>query len=617
MAVPLFAALVVFPSVSQAKPTIELDLNPSEVAVGESAVLTITITDANGGSFTPPSFGDLLVQGPQTTQQSVMMLGGGGPSVRSSTVYQWAVEAPREGTFRIGGAKLVYHSETYMSESATLRCSGKAPPRAPPPVARSPFGNMFPDDPFDALDRMNQMGDPVRRRAGEDDVFLRAIVDKQEATVGEQVTLSLYLFSAPDVSGVSAVSFPKLDGFWAEEIEAPSQLSGEMRMIKGVPYHVYLLRRRALFPLRAGELTVDPVEAQVTLDIGIFPGSRGEVLKRKSAPLKINVKPLPTEGQPLAFDSANVGQFTINATASPTTVPLGQPVQLKVTLEGAGNVKGIRIPKPKLPEGLKTYDPTVTDAVRKGSSKYGGSKTVEWVIIPERTGPFTLPSIEFPYFDPEKGTYQTTHTPEIAIQVTGPASAPVPNSGQVAAPVATNVLSGGLRPIRLQGSLTAAVKPIWQERFIWPVTVLPVVLFGFVWGGMGFSALWRKRDPDQIRRRQAHSAASRRLKAAKDCLDANDSQGFYAEVTRSLQQFVTDKSNVAALGLTRDELGRALTERGYPVADVQTLVTLLETCENARFFPGAMSPEKMSAVLEQARQVLDVLESARLPTRAA
>src|SRR5205814_8049097 len=100
------------------------------------------------------------------------------------------------------------------------------------------------------------------------DLVLRASVDRERPFVGQQISYSLYLLARVNVSGIDKLQLPRLDGFWSEEIEAPQQLVQEARMIDGVPYRAYLLRKRALFPLRPGKVQIDPVEVEVMTGFG-------------------------------------------------------------------------------------------------------------------------------------------------------------------------------------------------------------------------------------------------------------------------------------------------------------------------------------------------------------
>lgn len=615
----LFALAATFvaaaPAVARAKPTIEADLSTETLAVGEQAVYTLTVTDAMGGELTLPRFGDLHAVGPDESMQTAITIINGSQTLMTSKVYSWSISAPREGRFVIGAATLRHNGESFTSNTADLRCEGQAMAR-PRTQRRNPWGNGFADPFADLNDGLNR-----HAATGEGDVFLRAVVDKEEAFLGEQVTLSLYLYSQTDVAGVTSVSFPKLDGFWAEDLEAPTQLTAEIKNIKGIPYRAYLLRRRALFPLRAGELVVDAVEAQVNLGLAMFWGAPQDSVKRRSTALKLVIKPLPADGQPPAFEASNVGELSLTAKATPQRLPLGQPVQLKVVLEGVGNLKGVQVPGPRLPAGLKTYDPTVTDKVRLGGGRYGGTRTLEWVIIPERTGAFVIPPLEIPYFNPGRGAYDVARTPPLDLEVTAPPEgAPVAHAGagtSAAAPTVSNVLTGGLRPIRLGAELGGVVgRPVWQRPWFWPLAGGPVALWALLWSGGAFVGMLRRRDPERLKVRRARGQAGKRLKAAHALVLAQQPREFYAEVVRALQQFLTDKLGVPALGLTRDELLRRLADKGVPTADSAALAQLFDTCEHGRFAPTPSGADDLARTLEEASRLIGALDGLK-PGRVA
>jgi len=607
-----------------AVPSLESDLSPDHVSPGETAVYTLTVTDAEGGELSYPPFGRLVVRHQSNSMQSVFSFGGGGAGgVRMSRVYTWVLEPPAPGRYELAPATLKFQNQVYRSAPAVLVCeAGAAPAPAPPhaqrPQARPP--SVF-QDPFGGDDDAGAFPfgftAPVQPR-GEGDVFLRATVDRTEAWLGEQVTLGVYLFSQADVTGVQTLSFPRLDGFWAEDVETPTQLMPEVRTVGGVAYRAYMLRRRALFPLRAGEISIDPIEAQVNLGLALFFGARGETVKRRSVPVKLNVRPLPADGQPPGFDAANVGVWNLEARAGPTSVAAGQPVQLRVTLEGTGNLKGLRLPPPKLPEGLRTYDPTTTEKIRIAGARYGGSRTVEYVIIPERTGRFAIPPVELAYFDPAQG-YRTARSQPIVLDVSapaGPAGAPSAARPDAAGPAGTNVLGAGPRPARAHPSLAArALVPAWDEPWFRPLVAAPPALWLLVWAGGLLIGAVRSRDPVRARARRARGVALRRLRAASRLASEGKAAEFHAEVARALAEFVTDRLGIPATGLVREALAARLKEHGCDPARADALVALLETCENARFAPGASSGAAMDRVHEEARRLVDALDDA--PERRA
>lgn len=626
-AVPVLLGLLAFAvsAHAQARPTLEAELAQTSVAPGQRTTYTLTIRGAQGGELSLPRFGDLIVHGPQKSSQSIFRFVNGQQTLETAQSYTWEVEGSSEGVYLIGPGVLEVKGEKFASNAVELTVDAAVQPRAQQPSRRqpsnpfagTPFGGAV--DPFDAFDAFGDLDEQIERWAGgrrttQSDVFLTAAVDKKSVYLGEQVTLSLYLMSRANITGVQTISFPKLDGFWAEDVESPTQLVPEPRVIDGVHYNAYLLRRRALFPLKSGKLVIEPVEAQVNLGIGLFFGAQAETVKRRSRSVTLEVKPLPAEGQPPDFEAAHVGSWSLSATVPEGEVKLGQPVQLRVVVEGRGNVKNLRMPRPELPPGLKTYDPTVTDKPRISGRRYGGSRTAEWVVVPERTGRFTIPPLEFRYFDTASGKYATSRTRpvELVVEAGDVAQAPqMAAPGAVALPSASNVLSGGIRPVRLEATLAAATAPVWARPWFWPATAAPVTAWLLLLGGGWVMGTLRARDPDQLKQRRARGVAGKRLKGASERLDANDATGFLSAVEKALLEFVTDRLGVAARGLTRDELRQALLSRHLPEAPITALVEVLESCETARFMPGATSPAAMRGLFEKAKGVIEALDDAR------
>lgn len=630
-ALSVFVGLVLLLGAADAMavPVLEAELGRTSVAPGRRTTYTLTIRDAEGGELTLPRFGDLAVNGPSKQTQSVFRFVNGKQTWETAQIYSWDVQSSDEGLYLIGPAVLTSKGQKYVSNAVELTVEKTPQPsaqaqqpsqnKAANPFAGTPFDPFGAVDPFDAFDAFSDLNDQIdtwgnQRKNSAEDVFLTATVDKSTAFLGEQVTLSLYLMSRANISGVQAISFPKLDGFWAEDVETPTQLVPEPRVISGVHYNAYLLRRRALFPLKAGKLVIEPVEAQINIGVGLFMGARTETVKRKSKSVTVTVKPLPAAGQPPGFETAHVGSWSLTSNVPEKKATLGQPVKLQLTINGRGNVKSVKMPKLVLPPGLKTYDPTVEDKPRVSGRTYGGSRSAEWVIVPERTGSFTIPPMEFRYFDPASGTYKTSTTKAVVLEVEAGEGASAPMAaapGAVAAPVASNVLTGGVRPVKTDATLALVSAHPWDRVWFWPVTAGPVAAWLLLLSGGWMLGILRSRDPNRLKEKRARGVAGKRLKAARERLEAEDAEGFLGEVERSLLEYVTDRQGVAARGLTRDELRSALAGKALPQGPVHALIQVLERCETARFMPGATSPAAMRELFEKAQAVVEALDAAR------
>src|SRR5216684_4008097 len=389
----------------------------SEVGLDDAFRLTVTLSDVpDSAQVQFPSGSDFNVLGKSESSQMSYQLGGGGPATMKRThKYTLLMRANRVGTLTIPPTVVALGGKAYKTEPVQITVK-----RGHVEDPRAQRGSPRPNDPFrrfnfpglggfdDEADGFPDVDVP----RSDSDLFLRASLDRDEVFVGDQVTLSLYIFSRVDLSSVDAVNLPKLDGFWSEDLESPTQLTGEQKVLNGIPYRAYLLKRRALFPVKAGKISIGAAEAEITTGF-LFAGRR---LHRTGNELSLKVKPLPPDA-PAGFVTANVGRWRLSSEVSPAKVELGQPLTVKVILEGKGNLKNVALPALQGPAALRIYDPTTTDKLFPSRQKIGGRRTQEYLVMAQQTGTFTLPALSFPFFDPEKATYEETRTEPLTLTV--------------------------------------------------------------------------------------------------------------------------------------------------------------------------------------------------------
>ena len=117
-------------------------------------------------------------------------------------------------------------------------------------------------------------------------------------------------------------------------------------------------------------------------------------------PITITVDPLPDAP---GFSGA-VGRFTPTASLDRETVPLGEAATLRFRVEGTGNLKWIdQAPEVQVRgrQGLSAAgEERPADDGRTASS---GSRTWEFVVVPETSGPVEVPALSFSYFEPSAG----------------------------------------------------------------------------------------------------------------------------------------------------------------------------------------------------------------------
>ena len=252
-------------------------------------------------------------------------------------------------------------------------------------------------------------------------------------TWGQQLTIAYDLCSSFRIHDVAWRVLPKFSGFWAKDLFVAEQLDLQQETIGQAKFLVWPLRRHALFPTSSGTHQVQPL----TVTCGIPRKNRGrrdvlslfdspffgrsQSVEVRSGSLSVEVMPLPQLGRPAAFTGA-VGSYTITAYADPVSIPVGEPVTLSIQIAGTGNVEAIVEPDIGGLEGFKVYEPKIEVQESIRDDLYLGSKSYEYILIPERAGSLTIPAVQFAYFDPHTVEYRTVMSHPLRIDSRGSAS---------------------------------------------------------------------------------------------------------------------------------------------------------------------------------------------------
>lgn len=596
-----------------AEPEITMQADREKVGTEDTFRLEIVVANAPEGAVVQlPTPTDFEVLGKsQSTQMSYSLGGGGAGVITQVQKYTLTMRANRTGLLTIPAAALQTGARQYKTSPVTLQVvSGRLAPERParrqaPP--QNPFGlppGFFP--PGMGLDEEDldpglpdTLGEPTVPR-GDSDLFIRMSADKSEAYVGEQVMLTIHLYSRVELSSVDTVTMPKLDGFLSQDFKTPTQLAPEHRSIGGVPYREYLLRQKAIFPLKPGAMSIEAPEADITTGV-FFAGRR---LHRKGNELKLVVRPLPPGPA-----TTVIGRWRLSREVSQTEVNLGEPVQVKFILEGRGNLQAAQLPPLGAPPAFRVFDPETSDKPNNSKSHIGGTRTIEYTLVPQQTGTFTLPALTVPTFDPEARKYEDLRVDEITITVRpgagGATTVAVPGEPSAAPDGPKNQLvAGGLKSLRHTARFSAPQGSLTAQPWFLPVSLAPLALsllaaaFVFTRRALGGETA------ESLKKKQAR-AARKRLAAAEKLLTAGSAGDFYAEVERALTSFMSAQLDTPVAGLVRAELVTRLTAAGVPEAQRQRIVAVLETCDMGRYAPGMGDVAARKRALKEAQAAME------------
>ena len=582
LAILLVVAAPVLALAAAPTPVVTQDVDRTEVGTEDVFVLTVRASDVpSGSSLQLPDMPTVETIGTSRGTETSIRVDSGGPRVQQVSTLRVRLRAQKPGKLVLPPAELHTSSGVFRSQPVTLTVkaghvadSGGGRTR-PDPFNTSPFPEDE-DNPFDAFRRRTQP-------TGERELFLRGELDKKEVYQGEQATLSLWIYARVDLSRVDAVTMPKLDGFWSEDVETPKELTSETRTVDGVPYRAYLLRRLALFPVKSGQREIGPVEADITTGF-LFAGRREH---RASQPLTLKVKALPP-GAPPGFQPSAVGSWTLGSELTSERTELGAPVTLRLTVEGRGNVKDLVLPRPAVPPALKLFDPTTSDKTSTVRSRIQGRRTQEFLVLPQQTGTFEIPALELAYFDPDTGRYERSRTSPLTLTVVpGVGSSTLATSAARGdEPTARNVLNAtALRPLRVQAELDRP-QPPWRRGWFLALLAFPPLAFVGMLAGQAVQRHRARSDPRGEQRRREQRVRAR-LAALRTSGHQLDDVAFSAEVDGAVAELLSLRLGAPVTGLTREALRSRLAEAGAPPELRARVVRIQDACDEVRFAPGA------------------------------
>jgi len=419
----------------------------------------------------------------------------------------------------------------------------------------------------------------------EEAFFISAEADKTKAVVGEQITVSYYLYTRGQIRDIDTLKYPDLKGFWKEEIDMATRLNFESAVINGIPYQKALLVSYALFPIKAGKATIDPYKAKCTvITPANFGFGRPYVFTKASRPISVEVSEVPVNGKPANYSGA-VGHFRVTAAFEPPVGAVNQPVTLRVRFEGQGNAKLIELPKLDLPPSFELYDQKNSSKYMKDGTSY---KEFEVMIIPRQPGVFNIAPVTTSVFDPQSQKYTNIASQPLNISVTGSATTPAPPALPGQAGVSGTSAPGGpaqpAEPALPTLSMDLEVPTLSNAAMAGFTAIIYLGVFGML-GWRGFTSL--KRKP---KRASLKIVMKRRLKTIREFATKNDFRRVGVELTNAIYYVLGQISEQGGANL---ELSRLLEHTPPSLRDelAGKLEKLIERCEALSFAPEKMISE--------------------------
>ncbi|HEY5369877.1 MAG TPA: BatD family protein [Hanamia sp.] len=596
--------------------------------IGKDDVLEIQFKMENANnveSIVPPDFKNFnIVSGPNQESSSSNING----KVSQYVSIGFSLQPKKPGKFTIGHAKAVADGKTYESAPVTVQVTNAS--SVLPKNSNSPGSNLSPFAGF-SFDMptapMEHQFDDYILKPGENvaakiqkNLFVKLDVSKTSCYVGEPIVASFKLYTRLH-SETTITNAPSFNGFSVSDLDVNN--NAQIEKYNGRMYNVYTLRKVELYPLQSEKITLDPVVAdnKVTFiksdyansqanngffdmlqnfgDAGV-PASGLDVqnVTLKTAPVTIDVKPLPLDNKPKNFRGA-VGNFNISSSLQKNSFTTDDAGNLTIVLSGKGNIQLVNAPTIVWPAGIDAYDASVKDNVDKSQVPMQGSKVFSFPFTVSKPGDYKIDSISFSYFDPASATYKTVLTPALEVHVSmgsgHPKNSFVQNENTM--PENNHLISTTIE---------------WLAGMFLLLGIIILIFVSIIKKNKNKDALETKIKLDDLKNKQDEKEKQfvipeNPLLAAHEMLVAQNSAAFFSTLHNSIKKYLATKLNVPVNELNRKRIIEELDRCNVSLGTTLMLSSLLDEIEINLYAPPS-NIHHLNNIFEKASEVVSLLD---------
>ena len=491
---------------------------------------------------------------------------------------------------------------------ATARIDGKLMHSNPVKIVVHQSGASSIPDPDTDREKVE---DESELRPGEDidqkireNFYLKGQANKTSCYVGEPIMVVYKAYSRLNANS-QVVRRPSLSGFSVVEMVDSYDNRPEIERIGNKSFFTHLIRKAQLFPLQAGTFTLDAAEVESTiyfyrnLENGISDDLQ-RLLERstvdqtpaftriehkallKSKPFSISVKPLPEDGQPENFSGA-VGAYNIALRIIKPELQQGEPGKLQVMISGNGNFPLVTAPHIEWPKGVEVTEPSVKEDLNKFIYPLQGGKVFEYKFSSRDTGSYSLPAVEFSYFDPKQKKYITRKSQPATFHVHRTAKA-------------SHV------PVKKEGPKIDPPIPMYWYWFAMVAVGITGYLLYFLLSRRSSKKKAVTITVNQEKQHEQENIFEDPFNVARQALYKGDKQTFYTEVQRVLWKTVAEKCQTAPSSLNKQNIIIQLRRCQLSEDTISELHYLLNECEWAVYTPS-LDEKDMNKILSSAQRI--------------
>lgn len=560
---------------------VQATVSETKIFTGERITLSIEITGDFNNVSRPdlPGFNGLrLLSNTPSTSRSFSFINGESNTTYS---YNYSLLAQDQGSYEIPSISVTIDGTEYRTDPINVS----------------------------VIDRNTSANNPSAETQPE--IFLTLEVSDDTPVTGQQLIsdIVLYFKSGLEVNSYQPVPGWKAEGFWKEELENTERPRAESVVLNGVRYRKARLLQFALFPTKAGELTISPYEIVISVrssssrddPFGSLFGGFGTNQRRvelSTDPITIDVERLPD------ISDANyigaVGSFDIKRSISTSEAVVGETIEIETVIDGTGNVPLISKPEYELPGGLEVYEPQEGSSINRRNQQISGAKTFTDVVIARSPGTFTLPETTLAYFSPAQNRYVSKTLPAVTFTVKSDPSANTasnPSTSFNVRPVT------GLASWVTSDQENSSLVGYW---WFWIGLLLPVIVAAIGYWQKTFHEKMSS-DRNFARARKAFDKAEERLQEAISESEKEDIKSAYYLLYKALTGYIGDKLGLPEAGLHDEQYIEQLEQREMDPEMIKNVKMLLDKCSTISYAPQT-SHEYLKSHVGLAEKILNQLK---------
>lgn len=591
----------------------------SNRTIGKNDFLQIDFAVENAGtveSITPPSFKNFSVVSGPNQQSGITIINGN----RNQSVSIGFVLKPLiTGQFTIGPAIAKISGKEYRTDPVTIKVTNSSTTRNSTPA--SPFNNLLEEFQEPATkafdDYILRKGENVEEKIKKN-LFVKIDVNKNTCFVGQPIIATYKLYTRLK-SQSNVLKTPSFNGFSVSELEMPDNYSLAAEKYNGRDYNVYTLRKVQLYPLQSGILNLEPVDVEnriTFLKDEYADRRRGDVLYEllrdfanetaptnateertvtlASKPVTINVKPLPEAGKPANF-KGSVGNFTISADLQKNNISTDDVGNLKIIISGAGNIQLLNAPEVNWPQNVEGFEAKASENVDKFSVPMKGEKIFVYPFSVTKEGDYTVPPVEFSYFDPLSQTYKIVKTDSLSLHATK-------GIGNV------NVFN------KNENQSISSEKNIFKNyKYYLAAAALSFLILVIVFINKKQreqklrNIVTQKKGEHEIKETEAFTIPCNPLEGSEKLLLENKPELFYKELDASFKKYLSEKLKVPVEELSKKKINERLDKCNVGITTVLLVSSVLEDIE-LNVYAMASSQTAMEEVYNKASEAVSLLD---------